>query len=142
MTTSRLHGTCVAIDGQGVLLVGAPGSGKSALALQLMALGAVLVADDQVILTGTSPIVASCPATIRGRIEARFVGVLTAEALDAAPLKLVVDLDSIETDRVPPLRHFTVNGMHIPLLYNVKDLHFPAAIVQFMRGDRSNPHDI
>ena len=49
-TTLAVHATCVAVNGKGVLIVGASGSGKSTLALQMLAMGAELVADDQVIL--------------------------------------------------------------------------------------------
>ena len=42
-----LHGSCVAVEGRGVLIVGPSGAGKSSLALALMALGAELVADDR-----------------------------------------------------------------------------------------------
>ncbi|MDA3887407.1 MAG: serine kinase, partial [Allgaiera sp.] len=44
---SILHASCVALDGRGVLILGPSGAGKSGLALQLMALGARLVADDR-----------------------------------------------------------------------------------------------
>ena len=46
-----LHATCIAWQGRGVLIRGPSGSGKSALALGLMAHGAVLVADDRVKLS-------------------------------------------------------------------------------------------
>ena len=46
-----LHATTVALAGQGVLILGPSGSGKSGLALQLMAMGAELVADDRTIVT-------------------------------------------------------------------------------------------
>src|SRR5437763_699931 len=51
MQMIRVHGTCVAIAGEGVLLRGMPGSGKSDLALRLIDGGARLVADDQTELT-------------------------------------------------------------------------------------------
>ena len=44
---STQHATCVDIKGSGVLIVGDSGSGKSGLAIGLIALGASLVADDQ-----------------------------------------------------------------------------------------------
>ena len=44
----RVHGTCVAIAGRGVLLRAPSGAGKSDLALRLIDAGARLVADDQV----------------------------------------------------------------------------------------------
>ena len=63
-----VHASCVALDRRAVLLRGASGCGKSALALQLMALGATLVADDRVILRlRDGALAASCPASIRGR---------------------------------------------------------------------------
>jgi HPr kinase/phosphorylase len=37
-----LHASCVALNGRAVLITGKSGSGKSALALQLMAYGAML----------------------------------------------------------------------------------------------------
>ena len=41
-----VHGSAVAVDGGGVLLRGASGSGKSDLALRLIDAGAMLIADD------------------------------------------------------------------------------------------------
>jgi len=46
-----IHASCVAVEGRGVLLRGAPGAGKSDLALRLIEGGADLVSDDQVVLT-------------------------------------------------------------------------------------------
>ena len=45
-----MHGTCVDISGKGVLAVGKSGTGKSTLALELIAFSGRLVADDQVML--------------------------------------------------------------------------------------------
>ncbi len=134
-----VHASCVALDRRAVLLRGASGSGKSALALQLMALGAVLVADDRVILGLRDGAVAAwCPAPIRGRIEARGVGLLAAETAARAIVHLVVDLDRQETDRLPPRRETTLLGQRIPLLHAVRSAHFPAAILQYLKGGRSD----
>ncbi len=64
------HASCVAYGGRGVLILGASGRGKSALALRLMALGAVLVADDRTDLCreGDS-VMARAPDAIKGMIE-------------------------------------------------------------------------
>ena len=43
MTKSTIHATTVAIDGRGVMIRGGSGQGKSALALQMIAMGAELV---------------------------------------------------------------------------------------------------
>ena len=55
-TALWLNATAVAVDGQGLLLLGAPGTGKSTLAIAMMALGAVLISDDGVWLqSGGTP---------------------------------------------------------------------------------------
>jgi HPr kinase/phosphorylase len=88
-----LHATCVAVDGRGVLILGPSGSGKSALALRLLSLGARLVADDRTEVTVTGGrLVARCPVQIAGLIEARGVGLLRAPAVDQAEVALVATL--------------------------------------------------
>ena len=63
----RVHGTSVALDGEGVLLRGPSGCGKSDLALRLIDQGARLVADDQTELSlDGGDISMTAPATIAG----------------------------------------------------------------------------
>ncbi|OYU18056.1 MAG: serine kinase [Rhodobacteraceae bacterium PARR1] len=132
-----LHAGCVALNGRGLLILGASGAGKSALALSMMALGARLVADDRTILTvDGDALIATCPATLRGLIEARGIGILHAEALDAAPLVLAVDMDQTEAQRLPPLRSVTFLNRTITLVHSVPSPHFPAALVQYLRAGR------
>ena len=133
-----IHASCVTLGRLAVLLVGPSGSGKSALALELMALGAQLVADDRTVLTlRDTGLIASCPASIRGRIEARGVGLLAAESAAHAQVVLAVDLGATETERLPPLRHMIVLGHSIVLLHTPEHRHFPAAILQYLKGGRS-----
>lgn len=114
----RLHGTCVAISGTGVLLRGPSGSGKSDLALRLIDAGARLVADDQVelrMIEGT--VMASAPASLAGLMEVRGVGILTVPSASAAPLALVVDLVAPEAvERLPDLPWCDVAGGRLPRL--------------------------
>lgn len=82
-----LHASCVALGGAGLLLLGAPGAGKSSLALRLMERGWSLVADDQVRLAaGESGLIASPPEALAGMIELRGLGLF--EALPCAPAGL------------------------------------------------------
>jgi HPr kinase/phosphorylase len=121
-----------------VLITGAAGSGKSGLALQLMALGAALVADDQVFLTAQDgQVVASCPKALHGLIEARGIGVLYATAVGPVPVCVAIDMDQGEADRLPPQRSVTLSGCQIPLFYRVDAIHFAPAIVQFLRAGRN-----
>jgi|SRR5690606_28167920 len=97
-----VHGSAVAWEGRGVLILGASGRGKSGLALRLIAGGATLVADDRVILrAGEAGIVASAPAALAGLIEARGVGILQIRAGPPATLVLAVDLDHAPEARLP-----------------------------------------
>ncbi len=98
----RVHGTAIAIDGEGVLLRGAPGAGKSDLALRLIDRGARLVADDQVELRLVADAVRmTCPEPIAERMEVAGVGILSVPAVASAPLRLVVDL--VAADRIERL---------------------------------------
>lgn len=124
-----LHATTVAFEGRGVLITGASGSGKSGLALQLIAMGAALVADDQTLLTAEAHgVIASCPPATTGMIEARGLGLLNAPHQASARLILAVDLDQTEPDRLPPLREVTLLGHPVSLVFSTPASHFPAAL--------------
>ena len=67
-----LHATCVAINDQGVLLVGPSGVGKSDLALRLIDGGAELVSDDQTkVCLEKGKLLASPPDKLAGMLEIR-----------------------------------------------------------------------
>jgi HPr kinase/phosphorylase len=133
-----LHASAVAWQGRAALILGPSGSGKSALALNLMALGAVLVADDRVrVSVEGSRLIAASPEAIRGRIEARGIGILNAEAIDRAELALVIDLSATETERLPPWREFRLFERVLPLVHRVESGHFPAAILQYLKAGRN-----
>jgi serine kinase of HPr protein (carbohydrate metabolism regulator) len=114
----QTHATCVDIDGAGVLLRGASGSGKSDLALRLIDGGARLVADDRAQLTvAGGEVFASAPTALMGRIEVRGLGIVPVEAVARAPLRLVVDLvapDAVE--RLPTPATAEVLGVRLPLV--------------------------
>ncbi len=132
-----VHATCVAADGRGLLILGPSGSGKSGLALQLMALGARLVADDRTILSVRgAALVATCPPALLGRIEARGVGLLCADPLPEAEVVLAADLGVPEPLRLPPLRRKLFCGIEVDLVGFVTGSHFPAALLCYLRGGR------
>lgn len=132
-----VHATCVDIEGTGILISGSTGTGKSALALQLMAFGARLVADDctELFLRDGS-LMARCPASISGLVEARGVGLLKAAVVPESAIGLVVDMDTTETDRLPQQRHDTVSGVRLPVLRKIDAPYFPAAILQYIKAGR------
>ena len=137
--TDTLHASAVALDGQGVLILGPSGSGKSSLALQLIGLGAQLVGDDRIALDRVGrDVIASAPTAIAGLIEARGVGLLRAPSAPA-PLRLVVDLGQAESARLPPIRHTCLMDMSLPLVLGPLTAHLPATICLLLRGGRIDP---
>lgn len=133
-----MHASCVAVGARAVLIRGASGCGKSGLALRLMAMGADLVSDDRTRLwRAGDALMADAPDTIRGRIEARGVGILRAPAVGPVPVALLVDMQREATERLPPQVHDTVMGVALPRVERAPHAHFPAAIMLYLRHGRS-----
>jgi HPr kinase/phosphorylase len=123
-----VHGTCVALGRTAALLRGPPGAGKSDLALRFLFLARrgpaaieapVLVADDQVRLTRKDDkILATAPASIKGKMEVRGIGIVEVKAATEADLMILVDLVApAEVERMPdPDVRERLLGIDIPLL--------------------------
>ncbi len=135
--TETLHASCIALGDAGLLILGPSGAGKSALALTLMAHGADLIADDRTLIRADDgQLIASAPDTLQGLIEARGLGLLRAPHRAEARLSLAIDLGQTEPDRLPPLRHITVQGIDLPLVLTPPHPHFPFAILCYLKGSR------
>ncbi len=93
----QIHGSCTSRLGNGVLLVGPPGSGKSDLILRLLGRGFDLVADDRVEIADG---VARPPPALAGLLEVRGLGILRLPFAPSARLALVAELGALET-RLP-----------------------------------------
>lgn len=107
------------------------------MALQLMAFGCQLVSDDQTLITRKGDALwAEAPDAIRGRIEARGLGLLAADTAHFARIVLLVDLGQVETARLPPQKLQHICGLEVPLVHKVDGGHFPAAILQYLKADR------
>lgn len=111
----QLHASCISIGGKGVLVVGASGSGKSDMCLQLIDAGAVLVADDRVILerSAQGEVTARAPARLQGMMEVRGLGVITMPWEPVVPLALVVEAAE-EPERLPPEETREFFGVQVP----------------------------
>ncbi|MCA3561190.1 MAG: HPr kinase/phosphatase C-terminal domain-containing protein [Aestuariivirga sp.] len=148
-----IHGTCLAIGTDGVLLVGKPGSGKSDLALRLIdqqglglsgkARSALLVADDQVVIRKIkSALIASAPASLKGKLEIRGLGIAELAVAAETRLRLAVRLTPAgEIERLPDLgaARMDVLGIGLPLiLLDPGSASAPArlraALDQFVQG--------
>lgn len=138
MTEEVLHASCVAVEGRGLLIQGPSGSGKSALAIRLIALGAVLVSDDRTRISAQEGrLIASCPSpAIRGLVESRGMGLLRAPCVESVPLHLAIELGQSETERLPPFRTVTILGVGLPLVLHPQNDHFPDALMLYLRHGR------
>ncbi|MBO9452676.1 HPr kinase/phosphatase C-terminal domain-containing protein [Tropicibacter sp. R16_0] len=135
-----LHGSCVSLSGQGVLIKGSSGSGKSALALQMLAYGCDLVADDRVVVTADGrQLMADAPTALPHLIEARGLGLLPVVLRGPANLIAVVDMDILTTDRLPKKHDFSLFGLTLPLFHRVDGPHFAAALVQMLKRGWHDP---
>ena len=125
MINKANHHCCVvAIDGVGILLEGASGSGKTSLALGLIEAArlrgflASMVCDDQAILQKQrTKLVAHAPATIAGLVEIRGHGVVRIDHLSHTPVNLVARLVADEAiERMPCEKSVVLRGVVVCLI--------------------------
>ena len=111
-----LHATAVAIGEAGLLLLGAPGAGKSGTAAQLVASGATLVADDLVLVSpgGSGPVL-SAPPDGPSAMELRGFGIVAVPARGPVPLRAALLLGP-GRERLPDRETVPVFGAPIPLV--------------------------
>ena len=116
--TTNIHASCVYINQKGVLILGAPGEGKSDLCLRLiMDKGGTLISDDRVdLVVEDGCIKASAPANIKGLLEVRGVGILTLPVIDSCFINLVINLvkDPKEIERLPEPSFYEFGGIKVP----------------------------
>ena len=113
------------INGSGVLIVGSSGSGKSSLAINLLALGSKLVADDQCeLVKKNNRFSVSKPASLPNSIEIRGIGLVSVPMVVETSLDWVVNMDEAENERMPDLRFTEIDGYKIPTILgkNMDDL--------------------
>jgi serine kinase of HPr protein (carbohydrate metabolism regulator) len=121
-----LHATAVIHGESGVLILGPSGSGKSGLALSLLARASAaggfgaLIGDDRVYVRGAEGrLVAMGAANTAGMIERRLTGLIAIRHEPAAVLRLVVELSGRgrQWPRMPDDHDgVTIAGVRLPRL--------------------------
>ena len=108
--------SCVSIGGRGLMIEGAPGTGKSSLALALIDRGAILVGDDGVMLERRGPgLIATPPAAIRGKFEIRNVGIVDLP-VTSTHVALILRLDPAAPRFVEAATTASMLGIAVPVL--------------------------
>jgi HPr kinase/phosphorylase len=140
----KVPGTCVEVEGLGVLFRGTTGSGKSDLALRLIDGGARLIADDYTELSSeNATLIARAPETIRGLLEVRGIGILNIGGPLQAELGVVIDLVTAEqVERRPEDESTELLGIRVPLFrLTPLEASSPAKVrlvVRLVKGSISN----
>ncbi len=121
----NLHASAVQLGGKGVIISGASGSGKSALALELLRQvlrdggDAWLIADDRVdVERRADELIAAPPAALAGLIEVRGSGIHPIKHISFARLHLAVELvEEPHALRMPPQApKLLAHGIALPCL--------------------------
>jgi len=103
-----VHGVLVDIYGEGVLIMGESGIGKSEVALELIHRGHRLVSDDVVEIKRVSDasLIGSAPDITRHFIELRGIGIINAKALfgvesvkDEQEINMVIKIEEFNKDQ-------------------------------------------
>jgi len=109
--------TCVAIGGRAVMIEGAPGTGKSSLALALIDRGAVLIGDDAVMIEASgNALLASPHPRVAGLIEVRNLGLFTLPVTGGVPVALVLVLDAAAPRHIEAADHVERAGVSVPMI--------------------------
>jgi HPr kinase/phosphorylase len=144
---AHLHACAVAAGEHALLITGASGAGKTTLALEMIALGAELIADDRVATRpevsgpggtfpdGTGRLWLSAPAGIAGLVEMRGFGLVRLAARPRAVLKLIADLDLGENERLPPRRQRVLSGIACPVILCKGRPGLAAALTCLLRAE-------
>lgn len=133
------HGVLVNISGNGVLIIGDAGVGKSSLALELLYQGHPLIADDYVEFSKSShKIIGTCPKLLENILHTRELGLITiSEVFVHQAWQLSHSVDYVisltehyanhEVQLTPEKSDYSILGVQLPLLH--LSTHNPASLI-------------
>lgn len=114
---SAWQATCVLINDRAVLIEGAPGSGKSSLALALLDRGALLIGDDSLLLEASGGRLLAHPhPETRGLLEVRNLGLVDMPVAEVGEVALVIVLDPAAERFIAGAESTVREGVVLPLV--------------------------
>ncbi len=131
------HGVLVSVYGEGILILGESGVGKSETAMELLKRGHRLIADDAVELRAVSDltIVGSAPELIRYMIELRGIGLVDVRhifgmgaVMDTSRIDFVVQLENWDESK-----HYDRLGLETQE-YEILDHKIPSVTIPVCPG--------
>ena len=131
------HGVLVEVAGEGMLILGDSGVGKSETAIELVKRGHRLVADDAVELRKVSShkIMGMAPANIRHFIELRGIGIINvARLFGAGAVKNSVEVEMvIELEPWERTKNYDRTGLEYNT-YDILGVPVPSMLIPVMAG--------
>ena len=131
------HGVLVEVYGEGILLVGDSGVGKSETAIELIKRGHRLVADDAVELRKVSnrQIMGTAPENIRHFIELRGIGIVNvARVFGVGAVKLSESLDLVvQLEAWDPTKNYQRTGLENEY-YDILGVSIPSTSIPVSPG--------
>ena len=131
------HGVLVEVYGEGILILGDSGIGKSELAIELVKRGHRLVADDAVELRKVSnrQIMGTAPENIRHFIELRGIGILNvARVFGVGAVKLSESLDLVvQLEAWDPTKNYQRTGLENEY-YDILGVSIPSTSIPVSPG--------
>ena len=131
------HGVLVEVYGEGILILGDSGIGKSELAIELVKRGHRLVADDAVELRKVSnrQIMGTAPENIRHFIELRGIGIINvARVYGVGAVKLSESLDLVvQLEAWDPTKNYQRTGLENEY-YDILGVSIPSTSIPVSPG--------
>ena len=131
------HGVLVEVYGEGILILGDSGVGKSETAIELVKRGHRLVADDAVELRKVSnrQIMGTAPENIRHFIELRGVGIVNvARVFGVGAVKVSESLDLVvQLEAWDPTKNYQRTGLESEY-YDILGVNIPSTIIPVSPG--------
>ena len=131
------HGVLVEVYGEGILIVGDSGIGKSELAIELVKRGHRLVADDAVELRKVSnrQIMGTAPENIRHFIELRGVGIINVSRVyGAGAVKVTETVDLVvQLEPWDPQKNYQRTGLETEY-YEILGVKIPSTEIPVSPG--------
>jgi len=128
--------SCAVIAGRGVLIEGAPGTGKSSLMLALLDRGAELVGDDSLLIEAQEGTLYAFPhpETV-GLLEVRNLGLIRRPVRDRVAIALVLLLDPDAPRFINAAGRCTIAGVPLPHIRL-----WPGSPVQHLKAELALEH--
>ena len=131
------HGVLVEVYGEGILILGESGVGKSETAIELLKRGHRMIADDAVELRRVSnrTIVGQAPENIRHFIELRGIGIINVARIfgtGAVKIKEKIDL-VVELEPWDKHKNYSRTGLEVNTM-DILGLQIPLTVIPVMPG--------